>query len=201
MIPILRPSSGTGLELLRNASMHVVTTRKASELTGLSTAKLREWTSRRALITADVRPKSQGSPAKYTWQTILLLRIAVILRDRFRLELQSHRHVFAGLRRELRRTSFVTLWGKSLTIHDDDSWSLNDPKDAVRSEGDMLIIRLDPHLEVLSVSFALPNPSSVPGQLDLFPARAVSGKAAAEQVAGLTVKQSAHKAAHRRKSA
>src|SRR5216684_3758497 len=96
--------------------MRVVTTREASQLTGLSTNKLREWTSRRALIPADVRPKSQGSPAKYSWQTILLLRIAVTLRDRFHIELQAHRQVFASLRRGLNGTSFVALWGKSLAI-------------------------------------------------------------------------------------
>ena len=201
MIPVLRSSSGMGLELCRIASMRVVTTREASELTGISTAKLREWTSRRALIPADVRPKSQGSPAKYTWQTILLLRIAVILRNRFHLELQAHRNIFANLRRELRGISFVMLWGKSLAIHDGGYWSLRDPMDSVPPEGDMLLIKLDPHLQVLSVSFALPNPSSIPSQLDLFPARAVSGKAAEEQEAGLTVERSVHETAQRRRSA
>jgi DNA-binding transcriptional MerR regulator len=81
--------------------MRVITTREASQLTGLSTNKLREWTSRRALIPADVRPKSQGSPAKYSWQTILLLRVAATLRGSFHLELQAHRQVFASLRRDL----------------------------------------------------------------------------------------------------
>ncbi len=201
MIPVLRSSSGMGLELFRIASMQVVTTRQASELTGLSTAKLREWTSRRALIPADVRPKSQGSPAKYTWQTILLLRIAVVLRDRFHLELQAHRHIFASLRRKLRGTSFVTLWGKSLAIHDSERWGFRDSIDPAPLEGDMLLINLDPHLQVLSVSFALPRPSSMPGQLDLFPARAVSDKAKVGQEADPTVGRSVHEAAQRRRSA
>lgn len=181
--------------------MQVVTTRQASELTGLSTAKLREWTSRRALIPADIRPKSQGSPAKYTWQTILLLRIAVVLRGRFHLELQAHRHIFASLRKELRGTSFVTLWGKSLAIHDSERWGLRDPIDPAPLEGDMLLINLDPHLQVLSVSFALPRPSSMLGQLDLFPARAVPGEAKVEQKAAHTVGRSVHEAVQRRRSA
>jgi hypothetical protein len=33
---------------------------------------------------------------------------------------------------------------------------------------------LTPHLEVLSQGFALPRPSGSPGQLDLFPAQAVT---------------------------
>lgn len=201
MIPVLRSSSGMGLELWRIVSMRVVTTREASELTGLSTGKLREWTSRRALIPADVRPKSQGSPAKYTWQTILLLRIAVILRDRFHLELQAHRHIFASLRRELRGTSSVTLWGKSLAIHADGRWSLLSPIDSAAPDGDAPLIKLEPHLRALSVSFALPNPSSIPGQLDLFPARAVSGKATAEKEAEVFVDRPVNATAERRRSA
>ncbi|HEY8263651.1 MAG TPA: MerR family transcriptional regulator, partial [Methyloceanibacter sp.] len=63
--------------------MCYVTTPHACQLTGLSTEKLREWTSRRALIPADVKPRRKGSPAKYTWQTILILRLAVTLREQF----------------------------------------------------------------------------------------------------------------------
>ena len=181
--------------------MRVVTTREASELTGLSTAKLREWTIRRALIPADVRPKSQGSPAKYTWQTILLLRIAVILRDSFHLELQAHRHMFADLRRELRGTSFVGLWGQSLAIHDGGRWSFRDPMDPAPLEGDMLLVKLDTHLQVLSVSFALPSPSGIPRQFELFPARAVSGNATSKNEVELTVGRPVQEDARRRRSA
>jgi hypothetical protein len=88
--------------------MRVVSTRDATRLTGLSANKLREWTSRRALIRPDIRP-SQGSPAKFSWQAILLLRIAATLRDGFHLELQAYRPLFASLRSGLRKTSFVAL--------------------------------------------------------------------------------------------
>ena len=198
MIPIPWSSSGIGPELCRIAAMQVVTTRQASELTGLSTAKLREWTSRRALIPADIRPKSQGSPAKYTWQTILVLRIAVVLRDRFHLELQAHRHVFGSLRKALRGTSFVTLWGKSFAIHGSERWDFRSSVDPTPLEGDMLLIHLDPHLQLLSVGFALPTPSSMPGQLDLFPARAVSGKSKIRQEENTTGGRPIHKTSRRR---
>ena len=181
--------------------MQVVTTREASKLTGLSTAKLREWTSRRALIPADVRPKSQGSPAKYTWQTILLLRIAVILREGFHLELHAHRHIFASLGRELRGASFVTLWGKWLAIHDSHRWSLVGPMESAAPEGDALLIKLDPHLQALSVSFTLPKLSSIPGQLDLFPDKSLSRESAVEQDAKLTVERSVRETEQQRRSA
>lgn len=160
--------------------MRVVSTRDATRLTGLSTNKLREWTSRRALIRADIRPKNQGSPAKYSWQTILLLRIAVTLRDGFHLELQAYRPVFAGLRSSLRKTSFVGLWGKSLAIHADHRWVWLDDAET-RTLADALVIRLDPHLEILSQGFALPRASASSGQLDLFPVQAVTPVPAARQ--------------------
>ncbi|MDP2148554.1 MerR family transcriptional regulator [Parvibaculum sp.] len=157
------------------SKMRLVTTREASRLTGLSTNKLREWTSRRALIPADVPPKSQGSPARYSWQTILLLRIAVTLRDRFHLELQAHRQVLTSLHTSLRTTSFVSLWGKSLAIDPDQCWSWIDDADFGAVTGDAIVVRLSPHLDALSQDFALPRPSRMPGQLDLFPARPVAG--------------------------
>lgn len=164
--------------------MQLVTTREASQLTGISTDKLREWTSRRALIPADVKPKSQGSPAKYTWQTILLLRIAVTLRDRFHLELQAHRELFANLRRGLKGASFIALWGKSLAIHGDSGWSLVGEIEMGVPEGDAILIRLAPHLDALSVGFSLPHPSMIPGQLDLFPAQRVAGKSEGKNARG-----------------
>ena len=63
--------------------MQLVPKRQALQLTGLTPAKLREWTSRRALIPADQPPRKQGSSAQFSWQTILVLRMAVILKDKF----------------------------------------------------------------------------------------------------------------------
>jgi hypothetical protein len=153
--------------------MQLVTTREAIQLTGLSTATLREWTSRRALIPADVPPKSQGSPARYGWQTILLLRLAVTLHDRFHLELQAHRGLFAGLKVGLSRTSFIALWGKALVLQGDDRWSLHDEGDPSALHQDGVVVCLQSHLEALSRGFALPGPLSSPGQLELFPAHGV----------------------------
>lgn len=181
--------------------MRVVTTREASQLTGLSTDKLREWTSRRALIPADIRPKSQGSPAKYSWQTILLLRIAVTLRDRFHLELQAHRQVFASLRRGLHRTSFIALWSKSLAIHADHRWAWVDDTGVGPLSGDAILIRLAPHLEALSQGFALPRPSSSPGQLDLFPVQAVAETKSSAQASTRPRSTVSHPTDRRRRSA
>jgi hypothetical protein len=103
-----------------------VPTPRACQLSGLSTEKLREWTSRRALVPADVRPKGKGSPARFSWQTILVLRIAVLLRDQFSLELQAHKVSFDKLRKALRSKSFIALWGQRLALQGDGAWSFLD---------------------------------------------------------------------------
>ena len=155
--------------------MRLVTTRVATGLTGLSTEQLREWTSRRALIPPDVKPKGRGSPARYSWQTILLLRLAVALRDRFRLELQAHRDLFADISAGLRSVPFSSLWGKSLALHGGRVWSLFEHGALTSETSDLVVLRLDSHLEVLSAGFSFVWPTS-PEQLHLFPAlRVVDG--------------------------
>jgi hypothetical protein len=149
--------------------MKLVTTRDATRLTGLSTEQLREWTSRRALILPDVKAKGHGSPARYSWQTILLLRLAVVLRDRFKLELHAHRDLFAQMGSGLARTSFLSLWGKALALHGGAQWNLVDPSDEEAFSDDCILLRLDPHLQHLSDSFSLPKPVPA-GQFQLFPA-------------------------------
>lgn len=157
--------------------MRFVTTRKAANLIGLSTERLREWSSRRALIPADVQNRGRGSPAQYGWQAILLLRIASLLKDRYHLELHAYRALFAGMRETLSGSSFLKLWGRSLAIYDSKTWELLDASAASTASADAIIIRLDPHLSVLAAEFAMPSPAPA-GQLELFPARLVSGERA-----------------------
>lgn len=153
--------------------MRLVPTPVASRLTGLSTDKLREWTSRRALIPADQRARRKGSPARFSWQTILVLRVAVLLRDQFSLELQAHKAAFIELREMLRSQSFIVLWGKRLSLGPGRPWSIIDCADVV-SEADVLLIALDPHLSALRDGFALPGANGEQ-QLDLFSLPSVRG--------------------------
>lgn len=102
------------------------------------------------------RPKGKGSPAKLSWQTILMLRVAVLLRDQFNLELQAHKAEFADLRKLLLSQSFIALWGMRLALGSDRAWVLLDGGDAIPTT-DALLITLDPHLDVLRDGFALPS--------------------------------------------
>jgi len=155
--------------------MHLVPKRQALQLTSLSPAKLREWTSRRALIPADVAPKKQGSSAQFSWQTILVLRLAAILKDRFRLELQAHRALFTGLRCDLKNRSFIALWDQALVLRGPSEWAFVDVSSAKALQHDAIIVQLNPHLDVLATGFALPRPSETAGQFDLFPAILLGG--------------------------
>lgn len=156
--------------------MRYATTALVSSLTGLSTTQLREWTNRRALVPADVPPAGKGSSAKFTWQTVLIIFVAMTLKSRFHLELQAHRGLFSELSNAWRQASFVGLWNKKLMVAAHGRWAIVDVTDAIDDENDALYIQLNPHLEKLATGFALPALTSTPGQLDLFPTRAVEGK-------------------------
>jgi hypothetical protein len=153
--------------LLWGHAMQHVTTPEVCRLTGLSTQKLREWTSRRALVPADVPSRRQGSPAKFAWATVLVLRLAVVLREQFCVELQANQAFLADLRKELGRTPFLSLRGQALALLGRDRWVLLERGEVPLT--DALVIHLDPHLEVLSAGFSIQGPTSGPSQRDLFP--------------------------------
>ena len=74
--------------------MRLIQSGEVQKLTGLTSDQLREWTSRRGLIEADSKPSGPGTRARFGWQSVLLLRIAVVLKERFHVELQSQKPLF-----------------------------------------------------------------------------------------------------------
>ena len=81
--------------------MGLIGTRDVLALTGLSGHQLREWTGRRALIQADVPARGKGTQARYSWQTVLVLRLALVLRQEFHLNLQHWSEQLAELQRRV----------------------------------------------------------------------------------------------------
>lgn len=165
MVPVLDTTWDRFL-FCTEALLRYVPAPVASRLTGLSTNKLREWTTRRAFLQADVRPKGKGSPAQFTWQTVLALRVVVLLQDRFHLELEAHKGSFDRLHGLLRAKSFIALWGRRLALGADGGWSLLD-WDAATPDGDALLLCLDPHLRALRDEFSLAD-QATGFQADLF---------------------------------
>lgn len=164
MIPEL--SSGIAPNLVGNA-VRLIKSRDVLGLTNLSADQLREWTVRRGLIKPDVPAAKQGQQAQFGWQTVLLLRLAVVLRSRFHVELQVHRDLFDHAQTLLGGRSFPSLWGTTLAIYGLQKCALLSAREQSPVEEDAILLRLNSHLDVLSQSFGVTEPI---GQLSLFPA-------------------------------
>ena len=138
--------------------MRLLRSREVQSLTGLSADQLREWTNRRGLVAPDVPPRGKGTQARFSWQTVLVLRLAVVLKQEFHVELQAQREFFAGLQRELAGRSFPALWLTSVILYGSSRWELLNVEEVkVRTDKGCIVLPFAPHLEVLSVGFGIPN--------------------------------------------
>lgn len=153
--------------------MRLVRARDVPALTGLTVDQLREWTVRRGLVQPDEPAQKRGSEAKFSWQTVLVLRLAVVLRTRFHVELQAHRDLLDSVRKLLEGASFPGLWGATLAIYGPARCELLTARAPLPPAAeDAILLRLNPHLKALSQGFGLPEPVS---QLPLFPAVGLRG--------------------------
>jgi hypothetical protein len=141
---------------VRASGPKLVNSPEAAWLAGLSVDRLRDW-QRRALVVPQIPPPRQGCHPKYSWKSILLLRMAVILRDRFKLELGALGYQFFELFSILSDTEFASLWGKYLVLDSGEHWILADPRENIVPAAEGLLIRLDPHLQILSEAFFPPS--------------------------------------------
>lgn len=129
---------------------------EAAWLAGLPIDRLRDW-QRRGVVLPQLSPPGRGRQPKYSWKSILLLRMAVILRDRFKLELSALGYQFFELSNVLSDTEFASLWGKYLALDSGEHWILADPRENIIPTTEGLLIRLDPHLQILSEAFFPPS--------------------------------------------
>jgi len=143
----------------------VIPAGQVQALTGLTANQLREWSHRRGLIPPDIEARGPGRPALYGWQTVLLLRLAVVLRARFHIELQAHKNLLHALRELLSGVPFPALRGCVLVLRAMEHGELLPETMLGLGEADSLILRLDPHLDILEARFA---PQDQGGQLPLF---------------------------------
>lgn len=150
--------------------MRLIRAAAVQALTGLTSDQLREWTSRRHLIAPDEKPSGPGSRALYSWQTVLLLRLAVVLREKFHVELTSHKSLFLGLAKMLKNYSFPALYDSILVIMPGGEFRLYQCREYSGVSCDALVINMNPHLEILSSEF---QPANELHQFHLFPAIAV----------------------------
>ena len=154
------PRSGEGL------SLTLVKTREVLGLTGLTIDQVRDWTVRRALVQPDIPAQKRGCEARFSWQTVLLLRLAAVLRTRFHVDLQAHRSLLTEVRARLDGATLSSLQGMILVIYDVSKCALVSSVSALNTEDDVILLRLNQHLEALSVRFGYREEIV---QLPLFP--------------------------------
>lgn len=151
--------------------MRLVKAREVQTLTGLSADRLREWAGRRGLVRPDVPARGKGSHARYSWQTVLALRLASVLKDQFKLELQAHRELLGKVQSELAGKSFPALRGSVMALYGDARVELCAPGvGPTYLDTAVLLLPLEAHLDALSNGFGVPDPRP---QRQLFPALSV----------------------------
>ncbi|MCH2237366.1 MULTISPECIES: hypothetical protein [Pseudomonadota] len=168
--------------------VRLIGSRDVLKLTGLSGDQLREWTVRRGLIHPDVPASRQGQQAQFGWQTVLVLRLAVVMRSRFHVELQAHRDLLARVRGLLNGRSFPSLWGHRLAIFGLERCALLGTGDSLPADEDVILLALHAHLEALSQGFSVAEPIA---QLPLFPAVGLRRGEVPAKAAGGTVLRAA----------
>lgn len=136
----------------------------AARVAGLSMHQLREWSSRRGLLSPDIPGAGRGRHALFSWQTVLTLRLLVELQHRFGAEVGAWSAAVEEVRQLLKERTFPSLWGSSVIFADCRHARLVDDSTVI-TEG--LQLALSPHLQALTQSFELP---AEPHQRSLFPA-------------------------------
>jgi hypothetical protein len=151
--------------------VQLVGSKEALIVTDLTADRLREWTGRRGLIAPDVAARGKGTQARFSWRTLLVLRIASTLRDRLHVELEAYKNTLATLQQHLAGQPFHALSGMVLVIGTSSVVALRRPADVRLDFGEpSFVVALQPHLDAISTALHLAEPMM---QLPLFPAVAV----------------------------
>lgn len=151
--------------------MRLVKAREVQLLTGLSANRLREWAGRRGLVRPDVPAHGKGTRAGYSWQTVLTLRLAGVLKDQLKVDLQAHRELLSKMQSELAGKSFPTLRECVMALYGNGEIELLVPGEYPKDLGAaVLLLPLEPHLKALLNGFGVPDSIQ---QRSLFPALSV----------------------------
>lgn len=147
--------------------MRLVGSKEAQAVTGLSADQLREWAGRRRLIAPDVPAFGKGSQAQFSWQTLVVLRIARALKADLHVELGAHRALFNELQERLAGQPFHALSDLVVVIIGQRA-SLRRTSDLIEAvDAPIVLVRLAPHLAAVMHGFGIPEQIA---QLPLFPA-------------------------------
>lgn len=137
--------------------MELVQSSDALRLTGLSDNQLREWCGRRGIFQPAVPARGSGRLSLYSWQDIIALRILLEIFTIFGGRASRWAVGIRNLRALLDGQFYPSLWGKAAIFTDRNSVLIGDASE-ISHPTTVLIVQLDPHLQVLA------SPSA-PGEL------------------------------------
>ncbi len=144
--------------------------RDVVRLTGLTQPQLREWTERRKLLTPSVPADGPGTRALFSWVEIITIRIAAEMRATFGMQLEQNRRILSEIKDTIASHAFPALWGTYLEIQPREGVRIIDRVENLRASAGVLVLPLDPHLEVLASQV---EDSDIDFQLPLFRALGV----------------------------
>ena len=145
---------------MRGDYPRLVGSREVQALTGLSADQLREWTGRRGLVRPDRPAQGKGTQARFSWHTVVVLRLALVLKQDFHIELQAHRESLAELQNLFRGRSFPWLWDRAVLIRGRAPLAISRLAEVTFVADEAVIVMpLAPHLRELMVGFGVPVPT------------------------------------------
>lgn len=170
--PRFTPSNGHDTHFVDSSAhfhgddVRMIGSREVQALTGLSADQLREWTGRRGLVRPDRPAQGKGTQARFSWQTVLVLRLALVMKKDFHIELHAHRESLAELQKFFHGKSFPGLWDRVALLRGRILLTVCKHSEMTFAADEAVIVMpLAPHLRTLMAGFGLPVPAP---QMSLF---------------------------------
>lgn len=150
--------------------MRLFQTADVLRASGLTKSQLREWTGRgrRELLHPDVVASGPGTHALFAWQTVLVLRVLLILHRDFATEVGAWAPAAQRLRGKLEHMPVFNLWRFHAVFPSTTDVVLT--ANIAEAGAGGIVVPLEPHAEALAQMLALPRTD----QLPLFPTMAVN---------------------------
>lgn len=135
----------------------------AARIAGITEHQLKEWCTRRALLSPDVPARGKGHHALFGWRSLLALRLLAVIHRQFGGTVTHWGPLLGDFRSRIEGTSFPSLFGK-FALYNGERINVGNGETPAASA--TLSLPLDEHLT--AISFAM-NDSEAQSQLPLLP--------------------------------
>lgn len=143
--------------------VRLVGTRDAQVVSGLSADQIREWTGRRGLVSPEIPAKGKGTQARYSWQSLLLLRVCAALKTQIHVELSAYRNDIKTLQDQINNRSFHSLWNETVIFGPSKPFvmELRQVPEFTFDKPYVLVL-LRPHLQIIKGGLGIEKPTPSP---------------------------------------